>query len=161
MSRVDELKKQINQLEEELFSLAPFLATEKMANKKFGEWSEDYILSKVPVLNTHRGMGKDMFSESLGNIEVKSTRNPHKFTFNQIKPEYSDYHIFISYDLESANENIFLVPNTDLVRFSMSKQHNYEEGHDNCYTLSSTITNKKLLEEYRVTWEELNGKAGK
>lgn len=155
-SRIADIRQTIAELEEELFSLAPFLQVEKMANKAFGEWSEDYILSKVPAWQKSRGMGKDIYSDKLGVIEVKSTRNPKTFTFNQIKPEYSDYHIFIAYDLDNGVEHMFLVPNADLEDFSMSRQHNYE-GAGNCYTLSSTIANKKLLEQYRVTWEDLNG----
>ena len=156
MSNVLELREQIRKLEEQLYQIAPFLQTEHMANKAFGEWSEEYILSQVPSWKKARGMGRDIYSEKFGVIEVKSTRNPDKFTFNQIKPQYSDYHLFITYDLEKGAINIFFVPNTDFIHFSMSKQHNYD-GEANCFTLSSTIANKRLLENYRVSWEDLNG----
>lgn len=156
MRSVEEIRKQIAELEVELYEVAPFMKTEKMANKAFGEWSEEYVVSKTTSIIRSNGMGKDLFSPHWGTIEVKSTRNPSKFTFNQIKPEYSDFHLFITYDLEKGEESLFLVPSSDLSKFTMSKQHNYsEEG--NCFTLSSTAKNKQLLETYRVSWEELNG----
>ena len=159
ITRLKELDLQISELQKEKEKLNPFANLRSMANKAFGEWSEDYIIENTKNIRKENDMGRDLVSDNLGKIEVKSTRNTTKITFNQIKPEYSDYHIFIIYDIDNIDTSIYLVPNhlfgTEL---TISKQHNYS-GEGNCYTMSSSKKNMVVLEKYKVTWEELDGKA--
>lgn len=150
---------QIKELQEQKLKLNPFANLRQLSNKAFGEWSEDYVVEQAPNIEKKNGIGRDLISKNLGKIEVKSTRNTKGITFNQIKPQYSNYHLFVIYDIDNIETTQFLVPNDILVnQLKMSKQHNYS-AEGNVFTLSDTKANMAILEEYKVSWEELNAKA--
>lgn len=157
IKKLKELDEEIERLQKEKMLLNPFANLKSLSNKQFGEWSEQYVLSQVPNLKLAHGVGTDLISP-IGKIEVKSTRSTKGITFNQIKPEYSDYHLFVIYDIENIETHSYFIPNHLFEdKLSLSKQHNYaEEG--NCYTMRDTKENMKILKDYKVSWEELNAK---
>ena len=159
IQRLKELDESIAKLQKEKMELNPFANLKSMANKAFGEWSEEYVVSKVKNIVIRHGVGKDLYSEKLGRIEVKSTRSVKGITFNQIKPDYSDYHLFVIYDIDNIDTILYLVPNKLFnSELSISKQHNYD-GDGNCYTMRDTKNNLHILEQYKISWEELDAKA--
>ena len=164
--RICEIKKQIEQLKQELFELNPYAGLKEMSNKVFGEeWSESHIIQNCPNLTRVDGKGYDLYSQRLGRIEVKSSRLPCKqITFNQVHPYDCDYFLFALYETEEGYARLYLVPSKDLLNetlFSMSGQHERPEaGKYTCFSMqANTKKNSKTLENYRITWEELNGKA--
>lgn len=165
ITRIQEIKHQMELLKQELFALNPYAGLKELSNKEFGEnWSENWIVQHCSSLTRDNGRGHDLFSEHLGRIEVKSTRLPCKqITFNQIHPYDCDNFLFVLYNTEDGTEEIFLVPAAALVaEFSLSVQHQRIDSGEkaNCFTMGMTKKNKTNLEKYRITsWEELNGKA--
>lgn len=164
--RIKELQQIIDAATEEMEVLNPFYKLKLMSNKKFGEeWSESYIRSKCPNLEKANAAGHDMYSKSLGFIEVKSTKLPcQKITFNQIHPQDADNFLFVMYDTINGDTDIFLVPTEDIQdssKFSLSAQHTREKEHPSCFSMRLTKKNAANLENYRIeNWEVLNGKAG-
>ena len=164
-TRIQEIHEEMARLKAELLAINPYAGLKELSNKAFGEgWSENWIVQHCPNLTKNNGRGHDLYSEKLGRIEVKSTRLPCKqITFNQIHPGDCDYFLFVLYDTENGNEEIYLVSSTNLVKeFSLSVQHQRVEFDEeaNCFTMGMTKKNKANLEKYRIgSWEELNGKA--
>ena len=165
ITRIKEIYAQIEALKQELFALNPYAGLKELSNKAFGEgWSENWIVQHCPNLIRNNGRGHDLYGEKLGRLEVKSTRLPCKqITFNQIHPGDCEHFLFVLYDTESGEEEIFLVPSANLVEeFSLSVQHQRVDSGEkaNCFTMGMTKKNKTNLEKYRIaSWEELNGKA--
>lgn len=151
--RYNELLQIIHAAEEELIQLNPYARLKQMSNKEFGEqWSESYILSKVPHFKKDNGLGHDFIHPILGKIEVKSCRLPcSTITYNQCHPDECDHFLFVNYDTIDGTETIYLVPSIDISNdkiFSKSKQHSREGG---CYTVSgSTWKNAAALENYKI-----------
>lgn len=151
--RYNELLQIIQNAEEELIQLNPYARLKQMSNKEFGEqWSESYILSKVPQFKKDNGLGHDFMHSILGKIEVKSCRLPcSTITYNQCHPEECDHFLFVNYNTNNGTETIYLVPSIDISNdkfFSKSKQHSREGG---CYTVSgSTRKNAAALENYKI-----------
>lgn len=163
--RIIEIDKQIELLKAEKLQLNPYANLKDLPNKAFGEgWSEPYICSKCPSFEQKDQKGWDLWSETLGKVEVKSTRLPcRQITFNQCHPYDCDYFLFIEYDIEEITEHIFLVPSTDFFSFGHSVQHTRSiDTKANCFTMSgSSKRNRELLEKYRVMgWEALEKLAG-
>lgn len=158
--RIEEIDALIESLREEKYSINPFAYLKDMSMKQFGEeFSENYILARVPNLISRHGAGHDMYSTKLGLIEVKSGRPPYKktWTFNQLHPHECEHFLFVFYDTENASTEIFLVPSKDITNnniFSISKQHS---TNGECYSMSGTRKNILALQEYKInSWEELN-----
>lgn len=159
-ARIAEIDALIAKLKEEKLALNPYANLKDLSNKSFGEeWSEPYICSKCPSFEQKDQKGWDLWSESLGRVEVKSSRLPCSgITFNQCHPYDCDYFLFVEYDTVEICEHIFLVPATDFFMFSIGVQHTRnDKEHAECFTLSGTTKkNVQLLENYRVNgWEQL------
>lgn len=156
--RISDIDEQIRLLMEEKENLNPFSKLNMMSWKEFGEeFSEQYVLDRVPNLKPCRGAGHDMFSKRLGYIEVKSGRLPYKrgWTFNQLHPSECDWYLFVFYDTENYDVTIYLVSSTDITdadQFSISKQHG-----DGCFSMYCSLKNEVSLQQYRVKdWDTLN-----
>ena len=163
--RIAEIDKQIAMLKAEKEKLNPYANLHDLGNKKFGEeWSESFICDKCQSFKRVDQKGYDLFSDSLGRVEVKSSRLPcRSVTFNQCHPYDCDYFLFVEYDTEEATQHIFLVPSSDFFLFGVSVQHGRDEKDKaSCFTLSGTTAkNKALLENYRInSWEDLEKLAG-
>lgn len=156
--RIKEIKNQIAQLEMEIEQINPYANLKRLTNKTFGEqWSETHILQHCPQLFHAKEKGYDFLSDKLGKIELKSSRLPCKqITFNQLHPKDCDYFLFALYDTVEAECELFLIDSNTLVKnCSYSSQH---DRHNNasCFSMPMTKTNKAILEDYRITWEELS-----
>lgn len=163
-ARIIELKRQKQAIEEELVQLNPFSQLKSMSNKAFGEsWSEEYICTRCPSFIRKDEKGWDLWSDALGRVEVKSTRLPcKKITFNQCHPYDCDYFLFVEYDTEIGNAQMFLVPANKFFLFSPSVQHSREDKDNaSCFTLNgSSKSNQEKLQAYCIeTWEELEKRA--
>lgn len=159
LQRYNELLQIIKDAEEELLQLNPYARLKQMSNKEFGEqWSETYILSKIPHFQKDNSRGYDFLHPILGKVEVKSCRLPcSSITYNQCHPDECDHFLFVNYDTLNGSEIVYLVPSIDISNetiFSKSKQHSREGG---CYTISgSTRKNATALSHYKIgTFEDL------
>lgn len=150
----EEIQNQIYVLQEKLKQINPYAGLKMMSNKEFGEqWSESLILSKCPSLSKSADRkGHDLVSSKYGKIEVKSSRLPNKsITYNQCHLDEADYFLFINYDTEEGEEDIYFVPSEDLKNenlFSKSCQHNRDGG---CYSIGLTKKNRDSLMNYHYS----------
>ena len=153
LNELDEMEKIIKTRK---LQLNPFAELKSLSNKQFGEdWSEKYILSKVPNLHTNHGAGHDMSGKRYKNIEVKSSRIlfSRDWTMNQIHPDQADAYLFVWYNCSNGTQDICLIPTADLLsKCTRSKQHG-----NGCFTVSSTQNNRAVLRQYMISsWEDLN-----
>lgn len=163
-ARIAEIDRLIAELKAEKESLNPYANLKDLGNKNFGEaWSEPFIVSKCPSLIQKDEKGWDLWSESLGRIEVKSSRLPcRQITFNQCHPKDCDYFLFVLYDTEEGGEIIYLIPAADFYEFSITVQHSRESREEaSCFSMSgSSIGNREKLQKYRIaSWEDLENLA--
>lgn len=170
MKRIIEIEAQISALQEEknrLLSLEshnPYLSLIEMQPKFFGEWSEKYICDKCPSLDRRNQKGWDLWSDTLGRVEVKSCRwysDKDKGTVNQCHPNDCDYFLFMFYKPYEGTEEIYLVPSKDFLDFGASPQHGRDEDAA-CYNVRLKAKKRiPLMEKYRISnWKELEEIAG-
>lgn len=133
--RLKEIREQIAALQKEEEQIVskynPYYNLKSYSNKKFGEeWAEQYVNSQCPSLMMSRGKGYD-FQCRLGRVELKSARLPLKqITYNQCHPHDCDYFLFINFNTETGEEEIYF--------FSFSKLFRTR-------FLSSTLTRRRQL----------------
>lgn len=153
-----DIDKQIQELENEKNKINPYNYLRNLKNKEFGEkWSELHILEQCPNLERVDSKGYDFYNKNLGKIEVKSFRLPAS-TANQCHLKECDYFLFAFYDIEECEDYLYLVPSNDLneQKFSMSSQHD-RNLVPTCFNINfETKRNKKGLQEYKISYEELN-----
>ena len=143
----------------------PFATLKSLSNKKFGEeWSENYVRAHTPNLIRDNGTGHDALTKSGEKWEIKSARLPQKdICFNQCHLGGCDKFLFVLYNCETGEEQIYLVPAIDIRKnFHYSAQH-IREGKETAECVSIKYNgNKEVLENhYRIAnWEELNKMAG-
>lgn len=139
--RLEEIRKTIAALQEEKQKIVskynPYFNLKSYSNKKFGEeWAEQYVHSMCPSLEMNRGKGYD-FVCHLGKVELKSSRLPLKqITYNQCHPQDCDYFLFINFNTETGEEEIYLVPSSHFNRLHYSQQHSRND--ESCYSISGT-----------------------
>lgn len=156
--RYNEIVLDIERLQNELKHLNPYAHINYLSNKEFGnDWSENYIVSKVPSLRRYNGTGFNMIS-NIGTIDVVSTRIlSGTVTFNQLHPDECDWFLFVFYNIIEGTEKIYFVPSEllkDKSLFKITKQHG-----SGCYCMTTSPYNMSSLKYFIVhSWEELNGK---
>lgn len=149
--RLKEIRAAIAALQEEEKQIVskynPYYNLKAYSNKKFGEeWAEQYVASNCPSLEPKRGRGYDFICR-LGKIELKSSRLPLKrITYNQCHPSDCDYFLFINFNTETGEEEIYLIPSKDFYKLSHSRQHSRSD--ESCYSVNAT--NRSPLRPYLI-----------
>ena len=161
--KYQELKRQYQKIHQEMIKLNAFADLPNMSPKQFGEtWSEGYIRSKCPNLVKANGKGHDFCGKNYNTVEAKSCRKKFtdpKWTINQVhpNPDESEAHLLVWYDCDEGTSEKCLIPTTELMKCTMSRQHT-RTGAD-CFTISSSAHNREILKKYLVhSWDELNEK---
>lgn len=165
-AKIIELQERKSRLLDIMTKNNPYIKLPYMTNAKdFGYWSERYICEQCPSFKRKDEKGWDLWSDILGRIEMKSGRIPNKsrngktVTFNQCKPKFCDYFLFVIYNTEKGTEDLFLIPSKDLEKFKPTAQH--DGGAGICYNLQTTLSRAELFENYRINnWEDLEKLAG-
>lgn len=159
-NRLIEIDNLIAQLMAERETINPYANLKSISNKEFGEaWSEPEIIRHCPSFCRVDEKGWDLWSESLGRVEVKSSRLPCKqITFNQCHPKDCDYFLFVLYDTVEGEAYKYLVPAKRFFDFSITVQHERKTKEEaSCFSMSgSSKTNKEKLAEFFISsWEDL------
>lgn len=157
-ARLAEIDSLIAQLQQEKESINPYSNLKSYPNKSFGEgWSEPHILARCPSFLRADSKGYDFESAGLGRTEVKSCRLPAT-TVNQCHPQDCDNFLFAFYDCDECEDYLYLIPSKDFMKFGPSAQH--DRTGESCYSMSlSTKKRQALLQDYKITYEELELRA--
>ena len=159
-NRIIEIDNLIKELMAEKEALNPYANLKSINNKEFGEsWSEKEIVKHCPSFERRDEKGWDLWSDSLGRVEVKSSRLPcSQITFNQCHPKDCDYFLFVLYDTIEGEPIIYLVPSNKFFDFSVTVQHERKTKEEaSCFSMSgSSVKNSAKLLDYKINnWEEL------
>lgn len=158
--QIDDLNKQIRELQDKKRKINPYSCLKDLSAKKFGEaWSEFHILEQCPNLDRVNSKGYDFYHKNLGRIELKSFRIPAKkgCVANQCHPKECDYFLFAFYDCENYEDYLYLISSYNLIQeFSRSPQHD-RNLIPTCFTINfKTKENSAKLQKYQLSYKELN-----